>query len=604
MKRKRKPKKTLAEYRPGIAAMWDYERNGDDTPNNVSYGTDSKYHWRCQVAEDHYWQASPNSMTRPKKWGNGCPFCAGRKLSVTNRLDLNHPEIAAQWFQERNGDVTPDKVREGSLNSYWWKCDKGPDHEWEQKVRVRTKQGTGCPFCPGHRVSVTNSLAALYPEVAKLWAYDLNEGLTPRDVVAKRNDKYMWRCPKGPDHIWEAAPNSVTRPKKWGSGCPFCAGRQLSVTNRLDLNHPEIAAQWCQERNGDVTPDKVREGRHDKFWWKCDKGPDHEWPATVSSRTRGGKGCPCCAGQQVSVKNSLATRFPDIAAEWDYERNGDITPDKVTAGASKERWWTCDKGPDHKWPAAPGTRTNPSVNFPGCPFCAGKKVSVTNSLEAKFPDIAAEWDHERNGNLTPDRVTFGANRSAHWICPDKGHRYKTNINWRTSDGTGCAECHVRPASLVELAIKFELREFFNVDLSPTSKVKGVNGRNLSVDILLPDDGIIIEYDGYYYHKKFSDRYESDSRKTDSLKRTGRTVIRIREEGLKMIGLDDIRVPIVDEGSIKTDQKKEIVNLLLKHLEGILGRPIPGLDEYIYQPSLRRYDEALDSYKAIRKSRTR
>ena len=504
-----------------------------------------------------------------------------------------------QWFQERNGDVTPDKVREGSLDAYWWKCDKGPDHQWKQMVRVRTKQGTGCRFCAGNEVSVTNSLAALYPDVAELWAYDLNKGLTPDDVVANKNKpKYMWRCPKGPDHIWPTTVNSMTRPKKRGTGCPFCAGRRLSVTNRLDLNHPEIAAQWFQERNGNVTPDKVREGQHKKFWWKCDEGPDHEWPATVSSRTKGGKGCPFCAGHRVSVTNSLATKFPDIAAEWDYERNGDVTPDMITAGETKaERYWVCNKGPDHKWPAKPGTRTNPSVNFPGCPFCAGKEVSVTNSLRTKFPDIAAEWDYERNGNLTPDSVTSGANRPAHWICPDKGHRYRTNINWRTSDVTGCPKC-VRRFSFVELVIKFELSKFFNVDLSPTSRAKGTSGGELSVDVLLPDDGIIIEYDGYYYHNVIADRHESDARKTDSLRRAGWTVVRIREEGLQTIGFDDIQVPVVDEGQDKAEQKKEVVNRLLKHLEGIVGRSIPGLDEYISQSDLSRYDDALDSYNAI------
>ena len=601
MKRNRKGKTTLADHRPDVAAMWDFEHNGDDTPDNVSYGMDSKkFHWRCEVAEDHRWQASPNSMTNPnRKWGTGCPFCAGRELSVTNQLDLNHPEIAAQWFQERNGDVTPDRVLEGATQSFWWKCDKGSDHEWEQKVRVRTKQGTGCPFCAGHRPSVTNSLAALYPEVAELWADDLNDGLTPRDIVANANKRYTWRCPKGPDHIWEAAPNSVTRPKKWGTGCPFCAGRELSVTNRLDLNHPEVADQWFQERNGDVTPDRILEGSNSRFWWKCNRGPDHEWKATVSSRTNG-RGCPCCAGQKVSVTNSLKARFPDIADEWDYERNGELTPDDVTAGSRTKRWWVCDKGPDHRWKAAPGTRTNPSVNFPGCPFCAGKKVSVTNSLKARFPDIADEWDYEHNGELTPDKVTYGANRPAHWICPDKGHRYKTNINWRTSDGTGCAECYVRPTSLVELAIKFELSAFFNVDLSPTSKVKGASGKNLPVDILLSDDRIIIEYDGYYYHKEISDRYESDSRKTDSLKRAGWTVIRMREKGLRLIGQNDVQVHRVDEGRMKTEQKKAAVNLMLRHLEGIMGSPIPGLDEYIAQPNLRRYDDARDSYDAIRR----
>ena len=69
----------------------------------------------------------------------------------------------------------------------------------------------------------------------------------------------------------------------------------------------------------------------------------------------------------------------------------------------------------------------------------------------------------------------------------------------------------------------------------------------------------------------------------------------------MIGFDDIRVPVMTEGTNKTEQKKEVVNLLLKHLEGIVGRSIPRLDEYISQPDLNRYGDALHSYNAIRKS---
>ncbi len=594
------PDKTLRSRRPDVADMWDYDLNGDETPDTVSYGTDRKFYWRCPEGPDHSWWASPNSMTGPKKWGTGCPFCAGRELSVTNRLDLNHPEIAAQWFQERNEDVTPDKVLEGSLDEFWWKCDNGPDHEWKQRVRVRTKQGTGCRFCAGHEVSVTNSLAALYPDAAKLWAYDLNYGLTPDDIVAKTNRKYMWRCPKGPDHVWSAMPNSVTRPKKRGTGCPFCAGRRLSVTNSLVTLRPEVAEQFDSEHNPGIDVNSLRVGMHKRIWWRCPKGPDHLWRTTVTHRVgsdnKKGSGCPCCAGQKISITNSLATRFPDLALEWSWELNAPLTPDDVTHGSNIERWWICDNGPDHEWKAAPSTR-----RFRGCPFCAGKKVSVTNSLAMRFPKIAAEWDYGRNGKLTPDAVTSGANRSVFWICREKGHRFKTHINWRTSDGSGCPECHVRPASHIEVALKFELSEFFKVDLKPGSKVKGVDEKSLSVDIVLPDDRIIIEYDGYYYHKTVADRYESDSRKTDSIKRAGWTVVRIREEGLQMIGFDDIQVPVVDEGPNKTEQKKEVVNLLLKHIEGIVCRPIPRLDEYISQPRLRRYDDALDFWDNIKRS---
>ena len=300
-------------------------------------------------------------------------------------------------------------------------------------------------------------------------------------------------------------------------------------------------------------------------------------------------------------KNTLASQRRDVAALWDYGRNGDETPDTVSCGTDRKFYWRCPEETDHSWQASPNSMTRPKKCGTGCPFCAGKKVSVTNSLTTRFPRIAAEWDCKRNGKLTPDTVTYGANKPAHWICREKGHRFKTHINWRTSDGTGCPECYVRPASHIEVAIKLELSEFFNVDLKPDSKVKGANGESLSVDIILPDDRIIIEYDGYYYHKTLADRHESDSRKTDSLKRAKWTVVRIREEGLQMIGIDDIQTPVVDEGPNKTEQKKRVVNLLLKRLEGIVGRSVPGLDEYISQPELRRYDDALDFWDNIKRS---
>lgn len=35
-------------------------------------------------------------------------------------------------------------------------------------------------------------------------------------------------------------------------------------------------------------------GSHNKYWWKCPKGPDHDWRAILTSRTSGGSGCPRC----------------------------------------------------------------------------------------------------------------------------------------------------------------------------------------------------------------------------------------------------------------------------------------------------------------------
>jgi len=75
------------------------------------------------------------------------------------------PDVAAQWHPTKNGDLTPDQVIAGSTKKVWWTCDKGTDHEWDATPDHRTRMRSGCPYCAGQKVSVTNSLS-LYPEIA------------------------------------------------------------------------------------------------------------------------------------------------------------------------------------------------------------------------------------------------------------------------------------------------------------------------------------------------------------------------------------------------------------------------------------------------------
>ena len=53
----------------------------------------------------------------------------------------------------------------------------------------------------------------------------------------------------------------------------------------LAETHPEIAKQWHHEKNieSGLTPDNITSGCDKKFWWKCEKGADHEWEARVYS---------------------------------------------------------------------------------------------------------------------------------------------------------------------------------------------------------------------------------------------------------------------------------------------------------------------------------
>src|SRR5205823_2846500 len=136
-----------------------------------------------------------------------------------------------------------------------------------------------------------------------------------------------------------------------------------------------------------LTPHDVVAGSARRVWWKCPKGRDHEWEETVQMRGVRGAGCSFCTNQRVSTTNAFTTTHPNLAREWHPTKNGDLKPRDVVAGSNKVVWWTCKKGVDHEWKA---TVTARAVRKSGCPFCANQRVSITNSLETCFPEIAAE----------------------------------------------------------------------------------------------------------------------------------------------------------------------------------------------------------------------
>ena len=196
---------------------------------------------------------------------------------------------------------------------------------------------------------------------------------------------------------------------------------------------PALLRQWDEKRNAPLTPDNESYGSNRAVWWTCDRG--HTWLVAVKERTQG-KGCPVCAGKHVQAGvNDMATLFPELASEWDAEKNGTLTPSELTAYSHRKVWWRCAEG--HSWQSSAAVRTRDGA---GCPVCAGRVVHAgENDLASHDPQIAAEWAQEQNGALTPEMVTPNSNRKVWWTCP-RGHPYFASIAKRTKQGSGCPYC--------------------------------------------------------------------------------------------------------------------------------------------------------------------
>lgn len=387
------------------------------------------------------WRAPVNARTS----GAGCPCCAGYQVSVTNRLSSVAKAVARQWHPTRNRPLTPRDVVSGSDRRVWWKCPKGRDHVWRAAIHARVV-GSGCPACSHRQVSRATSLAGRSPQLAAQWDHARNGQCTPLDVMPSSKRMVWWKCPRGRDHRWRA-----TVVSRWLGPveCPFCRARRPSVTNSLAVRSRAVAAEWHPTRNGALEPGAVSVISSRYAWWRCREDPRHEWRATISNRTRLGTNCPYCAGKKVDATNCLTALAPEVAAQWHPRRNGALTPRDVSCGSGKRVWWRCPAGPDHEWSAPVQARTSGV----GCPFCAGKALSVTNSVRARAPAVAAEWHPTHNGALCPEGIVAGSSKRVWWRCRiDPAHEWQAPVINRTR-GSGCPRCAARRRVAAALAVR-------------------------------------------------------------------------------------------------------------------------------------------------------
>ena len=194
----------------------------------------------------------------------------------------------------------------------------------------------------------------------------------------------------------------------------------------------DLLAEWDSERNLPLTPETVSRGSKRRVFWRCANG--HSWQAAVHTRSGSGTGCPYCSGRlPVPGETDLATRYPDLAAEWHPTKNGDLTPSDVLPGSHRLVWWQCPHG--HEWRAQIKSR----VSGAGCPVCSNRALlRGVNDLATNNPELARQWHPTKNGDLTPADVVPGTRRKVWWVC-DKGHEWRAAVSARVN-GSGCPVC--------------------------------------------------------------------------------------------------------------------------------------------------------------------
>lgn len=332
----------------------------------------------------------------------------------------------------------------------------------------------------------------------KLWCKLNNK---PFELVDEQEYKdsnifLKWKCLKEEcGEIFEATWICISTER----GCPFCASKQVGLSNCLVTTHPELAKEWHPTLNGDLTPYDITYGSMKRVWWQCSKNKKHIWNTFINDRGSGNNGCPYCSGKLPSEDYNLLVTNPDICEEWDYKKNKK-RPEEYTRGSTEKVWWKC-KEHNHEWFVS---ILNRAINGNGCPYCSGLYATKENNLLMNNPELCKEWDYNKN-DKNPEEYTPKSDKKVWWICKNCGCEWEARISRRNGYWkTGCPKCNKSKGEkrIDNYFTQIGLTKY--KDYIPQKEFEGLAGvgkRLLSYDFYLPEYNLLIEYQGEQ-HEKF------------------------------------------------------------------------------------------------------
>ena len=308
----------------------------------------------------------------------------------------------------------------GSNQKVWWRCAKG--HEYLAAIGSRTgKNKTGCPYCTNQtsrpELRILTEIMAIFNNVehrSKKFGVEVDIFI-PSFKLAIEFDGYHFHSEQEEKDLkknktLKAKGISIIRVRDAPLGKLTKYDVVTSKTNTLEkrdidrLLHSVFRIKKkmkTQSLSAYLKRDSFKNEKVFREYMNFYPNPNPE--------------------------RSLLNTHPEIAGEWNFEKNKPLSPASFTYGSKIVVWWLCPEG--HQYDMAIGQRTRPRPQ--GCPYCAGRRVGDDNNLLVRYPDLAREWHQEKNGDRKPSDFTSGSQFRAWWTC-EKGHEWNTMIKDRKS----------------------------------------------------------------------------------------------------------------------------------------------------------------------------
>ena len=388
---------------------------------------------------------------------------------------IENKSLMLEWDWDKNNSLglDPTKLTFGSNKRAYWKCPKC-GYSWDSKINNRATLLRRCPCCC-NRVIVkgVNDLQTLRPDLAKEWDYNKND-ITPDKISVANGRKVWWLCPLG--HSYQAT--VLHRSYGDGTKCPICnSGRQTSFAEQcvyyyVKKEYPDAInrykADWLDNFELDIYIPSINYAiEYDGYAWHKKEKLEREQ-----------RKYNCCNQHHTKLVR-IREKFPPLGSDIaDYEIGNNLRlyesknlEDVIRQLLSMITF--------HSFKNFDINIERDRIDI--LQYMVG---STKNSFADKYPEIAKEWNYEKNGELKPDMFLPYSDTKVWWTCPSCGLEYESSIGHR-SYGTGCPKCAIKQNSerrwkkVAKLDDDNNIIETFD-SLSEAEQATGINPSNISM----------------------------------------------------------------------------------------------------------------------------
>lgn len=131
-------------------------------------------------------------------------------------------------------------------------------------------------------------------------------------------------------------------------------------------------------------------------------------------------------------EDSFAFKFPKLLLLWDFERNI-INPYTLSPFSLYKAHWICHLGHTSM------ITIKRKFVAPFCYECEKTLIPVEGSLQELYPEIAKDWDYEKNSPLRPNCIKSKHGNKVAWKCKSN-HSYWATPDNRVRNHSGCPYC--------------------------------------------------------------------------------------------------------------------------------------------------------------------